>query len=214
MKTIEFKFEEAAKVIEEKGWIQGAMESEKGVCLTGALKYCEPQPGDRRIIREVLAYRKRAEEWNDAEHRLKSQVLQYLREAPDITDEELERVFGPQWRQIVALVRRTAVLTPDEIDRLCAARDTAVIAARDAAVFTARTSTREAAWNTARISAWSSAWNAARSLAWSAAWDAVSALCVRDLIGQRGFTQEHYDVLTTPWRTVIGKLHEDDEATK
>ena len=35
----------------------------------------------------------------------------------------------------------------------------------------------------------------------AAAW----ALVVRDLI-----TQEHYDALTRPWRTVVGPLHPDD----
>jgi hypothetical protein len=36
------------------------------------------------------------------------------------------------------------------------------------------------------------------------------ALAVRDLIGEHGFTQAHYDTLTGPWRTVIGPVHPDD----
>jgi len=36
------------------------------------------------------------------------------------------------------------------------------------------------------------------------------ALCVRDLIGQHGFTQTHYDTLTRPWASTIGPVHPDD----
>ena len=45
-----------------------------------------------------------------------------------------------------------------------------------------------------------------------AASDAALALVVRDLIGQHGFTQAHYDTFTLPWRTVIGPIHPDDSA--
>ena len=51
---------------------------------------------------------------------------------------------------------------------------------------------------------------AARAAAWAAARDAAVALVVRDLIGQHGLTQDHYDTLTRPWRTVIGPIHPDD----
>jgi len=42
------------------------------------------------------------------------------------------------------------------------------------------------------------------------AWLAVTALVVRDLIGQHDFTQEHYDLLTSLWRATIGPLHSED----
>ena len=54
------------------------------------------------------------------------------------------------------------------------------------------------------------AWDAAGDAAWAAAGAAAWALVVRDLIGQHGFTQAHYDTLTRPWRTVIGPAHPDD----
>ena len=41
--------------------------------------------------------------------------------------------------------------------------------------------------------------------AWGAARDAALALLARDLI-----TREHYDTLTRPWASVIGKVHPDD----
>lgn len=40
--------------------------------------------------------------------------------------------------------------------------------------------------------------------------DAMRALVVRDFIGERGFTQARYDLLTQSWRQVIGKVHPDD----
>lgn len=41
---------------------------------------------------------------------------------------------------------------------------------------------------------------------------AARALVVRDLITPGQFTREHYELLTKPWRTVIGPLHADDSA--
>ena len=42
-------------------------------------------------------------------------------------------------------------------------------------------------------------------------WEALRlvtlALCVRSAVGTHGFTQAHYDTLTGPWRTAIGKAH-------
>lgn len=41
----------------------------------------------------------------------------------------------------------------------------------------------------------------------AAAW----ALVTRDLIGQHGYTQAHYDTLVAPWASVIGAVHPDDK---
>ena len=41
--------------------------------------------------------------------------------------------------------------------------------------------------------------------AWDAVRDAAGALVVRDLIAT-----DHYDILTRPWREVIGPIHPDD----
>ena len=51
--------------------------------------------------------------------------------------------------------------------------------------------------------AWAAAWDAAR--------DAARALTIRDLISTNGYTQAHYDLLTGPWRQVMGPLHADDD---
>jgi hypothetical protein len=39
---------------------------------------------------------------------------------------------------------------------------------------------------------------------------ALRALVLRDLIGQYGYRQWHYDTHTRPWRNVIGPVHPDD----
>ena len=120
--------------------------------------------------------------------------------------------YGPQHEQIVALIERTRTLTREEA--------VALGVARDAAWTDAWTDAWAAAWD----AAWDAAWTDAQEAAWDAAreaadWDAdrravgdtACALVVRDLIGQYGFTQDHYDLLTGAWRTVIGPIHPDDK---
>ena len=102
--------------------------------------------------------------------------------------------FGPQGFAIVALIERAKKLNREDIEKLYAAWDAAGYAARCAA--------RDAAWDAAGYAA---------DAAGYAAGYAACALVSRDLIGKGKFTQEQYDVLTIPWRQVIGKIHPDDE---
>jgi len=186
------------------------------VSLTGALRLCAPAVGDGLISLEVFSYKDHAESWNDADGRTQDEVLAYLM-ANEITDDDLARTFGPQWSEIIDMIRRAAGFTRDELGKLnvawpkwSAARHAAEKSAWSAAAESARESARPAA----RLAA-GEAVREARSDAWSAAGEvrsAAAALVVRDLIGQHGFTQEHYDELTRQWRTVIGPLHPDDGA--
>lgn len=126
--------------------------------------------------------------------------------------------LGPQGREIAALIEQAGALTQADCKSLRAAYGAARVAARgaprDAACGAARAAARGAAWYAAYGAAWAAArraaWDAARRAAWDAAWDAAQAIVVRDLIGQHGLTQDHYDTLTRPWRTVIGRIHPDD----
>jgi hypothetical protein len=213
----------AAVYIAEHGWTQGTeVEADGKVCLTGALRLCSPVPGDSYLARAVLRRRGRAEDWNDRRGRTAGEVIGYLAET-EISDDDLAQTFGPQWREIVDQVRAISGATPAQIERLGAAwgaarRGTAWDAAWGAAWDAARDAARDAAWDAARDAAWDAAWgaawDAARDAAWGAAWVAASgaarALPVRDLISKNGFTQEHYDILTGPWRKAIGPLHADD----
>src|SRR4051812_29465783 len=94
----------AADYLHKVGWTTGTEKNERGqVCLTGAIRYCEPQNGDEYLIREVLRKRGRAENWNDNDANA-AEVEEYLRTA-EVTDKDLEEVFGPQWLEIVTVIR-------------------------------------------------------------------------------------------------------------
>ena len=119
--------------------------------------------------------------------------------------------LGPQGADVVALIARARALTGDDVKRLGtawdAAWDAAWRAARDAAWVAALDAARSAAQDAALDAARSAAGGAARD----AAWDAALALVSRDLIGHRpGWDQAVYDLLTGPWRSVIGPVHPDD----
>lgn len=122
--------------------------------------------------------------------------------------------FGPNGVHVAALVERAGQLTADDATALHAARHAARDAARDAAWDAARHAARHAAWDAAWYAAGDAAWYAARHAAWHAAWyaawHAAGALSIRDQIGFHGFTQEHYDTLTMPWRKALGRIHPDD----
>ena len=133
---------------------------------------------------------------------------------------------NPQAAEIDAVVERAGELTHAEIKALhvAEARDAAWDAAFDAAF--------DAAWDAARAAAWAAAWDAAwaaaraadRAAAWDAARDAARdaagreaaraarALVVRDLIDENtAWNQAAYDLLSGPWRRVVGSIHPDDE---
>ena len=138
--------------------------------------------------------------------------------------------FGPQGPHVAALIARAREITGDEVEKFNAARESARDAVRESArdavwdavresaCFAASNAAgvdgRESAWIGASESAWVAASKAARvtgsDAVWGAVWDAARALVVRDLIGQHGFTQAHYDTFTRTWASVIGKVHPDD----
>lgn len=138
--------------------------------------------------------------------------------------------LGPQADEVVALIERASRLTVDEAAALdaarVAARVAAWVAARDAAVVAARVTALDAAMDAAQVATWvaargatwvatrDAAWVAALDAAWVATLDAAVALVMRDLQGQHGFTQDDYNVLSCPWRTVIGPIHPDDPDIK
>jgi hypothetical protein len=141
-------------------------------------------------------------------HKIGATAVRVLREI------EAHRVFGPQGVQVAACIERCATLTADEVSRLNAAWDaawgTTWGTTWDAALYAAtRGATRDAAWDAALYAATRVATRgaAARDAALGAAW----GLLLRDLIGQYpGWDQDAYDLLTGPWRQVIGPIHPDD----
>ncbi len=98
---------------------------------------------------------------------------------------------SPQAAQIDALIERAGLLTLVECERLAAARAAAWGAARAAVGFAARVAAQDAAQ------------------------DAAEALVVRDLIDEATeWNQAAYDLVTGPWRRVIGPIHPDDEVLR
>ena len=208
----------AADTLERVGWIQGEEVNDAGqACLTGALKLCAPVPGDWLLARAVYRLNGHDERWNDNDQRTAGEVINYLRSA-EITDIDLALTFGPQWQAIVALVRRAAVLTDQDTRDLYVIwgtdRDDARNRVWDATHNAARNDAQDAAYDATSGAAHEvtsgAARDPAREAAREAARDAAWALVVRDLIGQRGFTQAHYNLLTGPWASVIGPVHPDD----
>ena len=131
---------------------------------------------------------------------------------------------NPQAAQIDALIARAEQLTPVECDRLAAAAvraqfaAAAGVAAGVAAGDAAGDAARDAAWFAARVAAGAAArvaaGVAARDAAWFGSWT-VGALVVRDLIEEgTPWDRAAYDVLTGPWRRVIGPIHPDDEVLR
>ena len=188
----------AADYIDKHGWIQGQERDDQGhVCLTGAIRRCAPQNGDGEIIRAVMRMKGVGEEWNDDEPRTESEVLEVLR-STEITDTDLEVTFGPQWVEIVALVRRDATLTD------------AVYAVLTAACGGWFSPAWDSSCHHAAMAGLSGAWDAVVNGTRYATRDAAQGLVVRHLIAPDGFTQGHYNTLTKPWAAIIGKVHPDD----
>jgi len=200
----------AALISEPDVWIQGANDDGHGhYCAHGAVLRQHCTPGDQHMWRQIMRAKGLTEEWNDAEGRTAEEVAErFAAIAAETTESDMAEVFGPQWEAVRDLVRRLAVLTPDDIDKLTAARAAAREAAREAARAAARAA-RAAAWDAARAAAWDAARAAAWDAAGDAAGDAALALVVRDLIGER-FTRAHYDTLTAPLRAIGITVHPGD----
>lgn len=128
-----------AKNLESREWIQGKMQEGDAVCAYGAVKTCNLRPGDEHIVRSLMRAQGLSVEWNDEDGRTKDEVLARFRSI-EVSDDALQSTFGPQWREIVAVVRRAAVLSGDAILAL------------------------DAAWDAARDAAWGAAWGATGAL--------------------------------------------------
>ena len=113
--------------LREREWIQGEMRNGDAVCAHGAVQTCQGlRPGDEHIIRAVMRTKGVTEEWNDKSGRTKDEVLARMAFI-EVSDVDLEETFGPAWRMVIAVIRRSAILTPTEVT------DLAADAARDAA---------------------------------------------------------------------------------
>jgi hypothetical protein len=182
-------------VLDEHGWTQGSFESGDGkVCAHGAIRLCAPVPGDAYLIEQVEGRLGRhSTGWNDNDSTTEADVRAWFAQGIDIADADLEATFGPQWRAVVSLVRRAAILTSDDVERL----------------YAVSTASRDAAWDAARNASSTAsryaAGDAARDAAGDAARDAAWAIVTYDLATPDGpYTIEHRDLLLAPWIEVCG----------
>lgn len=182
----------------EGHWRQGAYGDARSMCLHGAIRRCCPVPGDAHLIERVEALLGRwSTSWNDDDARTEAEVVALARQGWDITDADLAATFGPQWRAVVAVTRRAAVLTADEAERLRAARGAALDADRGAALDAAMDAAMDAALGAARGAALGAALGAAKGAAWAVvSWDLAT--------DDGPYTTAHRDQMIGPWVEVCG----------
>lgn len=120
--------------------------------------------------------------------------------------------LGPHGEEIAAIIERAASLTPHEISALdatsAADRDTSSLI-KERLMVNILGKSRETIWNAVA----SAIFNISRDIKDPKATriiqdvvgNTVIALIVRDTI-----MVKNYDILTTPWRKTIGKIHPDD----
>jgi len=225
-KSLRFLPARAADVIDRFGWVRKpGNDDEQRVDLIVALRFCDQHPGDWPIACEVLRQKRCGEKWSTKRKRTQDEVTAMLR-STEITDTDLELTFGPSWQTVVSLVHRAATLTSGQCTVLSSAGAKLMAPANESVLYAhrhglaARKAAREATWS-AIANRWPAVseytpsaahlitLKAVRS-AWPAVRNTVDAVESRHLIGQYKFTQEHYDTLTRPWRSVVGPLHPGD----
>lgn len=106
-------------------------------------------------------------------------------------------LFGPQGRQVAAIIEQAANLTSAQIAALIAAMKWDLDAAYDTAW--------GAAWGAVRVAARDAAWGAVRDADLGAVWvasrDAALGWLVKDLI-----SVEDFRILAGPWEQVMGRV--------
>ena len=187
-------------------WTQGVWEGADGsMCLHQGIRVCQVQAGDAFLIERVAERQGWGIDWNDEPGRSFDDIKSRLVEHREVFPHELEETFGPQWAAVCGIVREAATLTPRQVSELSGA------AARDARAAQAARAAGDAAWAArdaraaqAARAAWAAGDAAGDAGAAWAARDAARAVAVRHLIGQHGFTQEHYDTSVARWESVMG----------
>lgn len=141
----------------------------------------------------------------------------FFSELTVLREVEPHRAFGPQGRELIAMLERIKTITRAEAKSLKRSGNTqksragyegtlASIRADAVAISANRYATGlSVSWTMDDYSL-----KHITKPAHDAIIQAAKALAVRDWIGRELFSQEYYDFLTRPWRTVIGPLHSDD----
>lgn len=88
-----------------RNWTQGAWEDQGKICLHQGIRMCQYQPGDAYLIEQVADQCHWGTGFNDEGNTTFDHIKQKLVEHREILPQELFNVYGPQWRQVIDLVR-------------------------------------------------------------------------------------------------------------
>jgi hypothetical protein len=200
----------AADLIESVGWATNAECSSRGeLCLTGALRRVTEHPGDWLVARAVFQHLGRAERWNDSPGVDLELVTATLR-GVEITPPLLRDTYGPQWAEVVHLVRVCAELTADQHVALrrpwTQARADASVHAeertREVDLVAPLAAAKASVWDATRAAGGASVVDVSAASAGTTAWDAVTALVLGDLLDPVDRA-----TLVAPWNAALGALH-------
>lgn len=104
-------------LLEEHGWAQGAaVDDSGGLCHLTALRAATGADG--YLVEQVWHRIGRGTDWND--QATWDEVVGFIRTA-QVTDADLEWVFGPQWAQVRRIVHRAALFNARDRKRIAAA---------------------------------------------------------------------------------------------
>jgi len=193
----------AVKVLSIPGvWAQGNYDRGGRVCAHGAVLRQHCTPGDEHMWRAVMWSKGLTERWNDETGRTVDQVISRFAEVRDATEADMEATFGTQWRAVRDMIRRAAVLTPDEADALSVANP------------------HELAWSEALdaifVDPLEPVWSAISNVILKMLWHSPAAYTVRAaalaLSMRDTLDPAHYRTITQSWADVIGPAHPDDPA--
>lgn len=185
--------------------------------LHGAVASCAGlQPGSEPVLRAVMRAHGVTEDWTSAPDLSEDVAVGRMRSL-QITEDALERTFGPCWSAILSLIDRAARLTYNDSERVsdtwdgltAAGRGTAHIAAWEAIENAGRRDQYEAASWAARSAAARSMHGSNWSSVFSAADSAVMAIYVHDLIEDDGLSLEQYGELLSAWVFGLDADHTD-----
>jgi hypothetical protein len=190
-------------ILDEHGWVKGSYDADGRVCLHGAIRLCQPVPGDAQIIEQVAHRQGWGTGWNDSDDTTEQMVRDRLALGIDITDEDLADTFGPQWRAVIHIVRRTAVMTKDEAQRLSVAWSATESVAWSVAWSVARSAARSVAGYVAwSVAGYSTGYAAGHSAGHSAGYVVTYDLATID----GPYTIAQRDLLFAPWIEVMGPI--------
>jgi hypothetical protein len=184
-------------------WTKGWGDRKTRTCAHGAiLRPCDT-PGDAIIWSRWVSTTQLSMSDNDAAPDA-SYVVNKLKAVVDPTEADMEKMYGPQWAEVISLIRRAATLTAEEREALrkAYAYDVASsYAAYDAAYAVASS---DASYDAAVYAEYAAYYASYAAHAYVAS-RAARGIAMRHLIGTHGYTQAHYDALVGPWFSVVGK---------